>query len=228
MIIDDLIYDRTQSDVERLKALRAIGYDNMTASEKTEYANSKGAYNYTDLNRIGQAMTYIKNLMDQIPIDLEDYFDLAVAAVLDSLDYDQSYYTPDDPILPISLKQIPYTTPVAIEAVKTDWANGMFAGLVTDAPNNTYSVLYILNNLNILRALLPLTGAPATPASFDNLTYTSANAIERILKVIYDTAIQYQADKEAAIDAAEAEASAKYDNIQYNWIWSGEAYAGEF
>lgn len=52
----NLITDRTVADAQRKRELAAIGYDNMTADEKTEWnAGLKGAYKYTDLNRVGQA-----------------------------------------------------------------------------------------------------------------------------------------------------------------------------
>ena len=52
------IYNRTQNHVDRLKWLRAKGYENLTASEKAEYADSArlGAYNATDLNRVESAV----------------------------------------------------------------------------------------------------------------------------------------------------------------------------
>lgn len=63
-VIDDLIYDRTQADVDRVYELKgkilAGGLSALTDAEKTEYmAGMKGAYNYTDLNRVGQAVSYI-------------------------------------------------------------------------------------------------------------------------------------------------------------------------
>lgn len=60
-IIDNLITDRSQSDVDALRALLARGKAKWTAEELAEFnlARSKGAYNYTDLNRVTQAMDYI-------------------------------------------------------------------------------------------------------------------------------------------------------------------------
>lgn len=225
MIIDELITDRTQADVTRLLELRAIGYADMTAAEKAEYAASKGAYNYTDLNRVGNAMTYVKNLLDQIAADVADTYDDAVNVIVAYLHYDATYY--DTSVLPNDLGVVLYVTPVDIEAVKTDWTQSMIAAKVTDAIHNAFSVLYIPNNLNKLRSCIPLTGAPSTP-SMDNLTYRKANDIEKILQIIYDTAVQYREDKLNAIYAAEADAILRYTNTELNWIWSDEAFAGEF
>lgn len=55
-----LITDRTQDDVDRATELTAKGLAGMTAEEKAEYnALVKGAYNYTDLNRVNTAMEHL-------------------------------------------------------------------------------------------------------------------------------------------------------------------------
>lgn len=57
-----LVTDRTQADVNRVKQI-AEKINNGTASESelSEFnsASMKGAYNYTDLNRVGAAMQYV-------------------------------------------------------------------------------------------------------------------------------------------------------------------------
>jgi hypothetical protein len=59
-IIDILITDRTQADVERVKALAGKGFAAMTADEQAEWlAGMKGAYNVSDLNRVGTALNYL-------------------------------------------------------------------------------------------------------------------------------------------------------------------------
>ena len=59
----NLITDRTAEDVTRWLALKAKGYANMTEAERAEWANSKGAYNYTDLNRVESAVEYLAALL---------------------------------------------------------------------------------------------------------------------------------------------------------------------
>ena len=56
-----LITDRTQADVDRVKALLRKWRDGtMTDAEKTEWAlDLKGAYNASDLNRVGAAVEYV-------------------------------------------------------------------------------------------------------------------------------------------------------------------------
>lgn len=57
----ELITDRTLAHVNRLNALRAKGWSNLSDSEKEEWYGSaaKGAYNYTDLNRVESAVAEI-------------------------------------------------------------------------------------------------------------------------------------------------------------------------
>ena len=56
----NLITDRTQADVDRVRQLAQKGFWNMTAAEKTEWLNGlEGAYNASDLNRVGAAVAYV-------------------------------------------------------------------------------------------------------------------------------------------------------------------------
>lgn len=63
-IIDDLITDRTESDVNRVHELARKWVDGEwtgTTSELSEwYSGMKGAYNATDLNRVNAAMEYLE------------------------------------------------------------------------------------------------------------------------------------------------------------------------
>lgn len=66
-IIDNLVTDRTQADVERVKALAAKGFAAMTADEQAEWlAGMKGAYNAADLNRVGTALNYLAARLSSI------------------------------------------------------------------------------------------------------------------------------------------------------------------
>lgn len=62
-----LITDRTQSDVDRVKYLaQRLKNGTVTDEERAEYLTDlKGAYNATDLNRITEAMVYLKELYEQ-------------------------------------------------------------------------------------------------------------------------------------------------------------------
>ena len=66
-IIDNLVTDRTQADVERVKALAAKGFAAMTSDEQAEWlAGMKGAYNASDLNRVGTALNYLAGRLASI------------------------------------------------------------------------------------------------------------------------------------------------------------------
>lgn len=72
-IIDTLIYNRTQADVDRVFTLKTKilteGLTSLTAEELAEYlAGMKGAYNYTDLNRVGQAISYLVGRMEELAV----------------------------------------------------------------------------------------------------------------------------------------------------------------
>ena len=79
-VIDNLITDRTSSDVSRWSELKSKGWSGMTESEKAEWsAGMKGAYKYTDLNRVNEAMVYLQNrlrgygyLVDVVPPVIEE------------------------------------------------------------------------------------------------------------------------------------------------------------
>ena len=60
IIIDTLVTDRTQADVERVRELAAKGFAAMTAAERAEWLTGmKGAYNASDMNRVGTALNYL-------------------------------------------------------------------------------------------------------------------------------------------------------------------------
>ena len=55
-----LITDRSNSDVEIAKALIKKGFQNITDEEKQLFLNGlKGAYNYTDFNRVESCVKYL-------------------------------------------------------------------------------------------------------------------------------------------------------------------------
>lgn len=58
-----LVTDRSASDLELLRDLLSTPMSDWTAEQLAKFnlAKSKGAYNYTDLNRVTAAMDYINN-----------------------------------------------------------------------------------------------------------------------------------------------------------------------
>ena len=60
MSLEHLITDRTAHDVDRVKILSEKAWQDMTAEERAEWLSPmKGAYNYTDLNRVEDAVAYV-------------------------------------------------------------------------------------------------------------------------------------------------------------------------
>ena len=66
-IIDTLVFDRSPADTAALEALyEKAKAGTLTASEKAVLAapSHKGAYNYTDLNRVNSAMAYLVQALE--------------------------------------------------------------------------------------------------------------------------------------------------------------------
>lgn len=60
MSLEHLITDRTSQDVDRVKILAEKAWQDMTAEERAEWLSSmRGSYNYTDLNRVEDAVAYV-------------------------------------------------------------------------------------------------------------------------------------------------------------------------
>lgn len=61
-MFDSLITDRTYSDYIRWRDLRNKGWANMTADDRAEWSTDmKGAYNASDLNRVGGVLNYLRD-----------------------------------------------------------------------------------------------------------------------------------------------------------------------
>ena len=59
-IIDTLVTDRTQADVDRVKALAEKGFAAMTSDEQADWlAGLKGASTASEVNRVGTALNYL-------------------------------------------------------------------------------------------------------------------------------------------------------------------------
>lgn len=68
-IIDTLITDRNQADIANQEALEAkIKAKTATVSEVAEYylGQSRGSYNATDLNRVGEALIYLAERLTEL------------------------------------------------------------------------------------------------------------------------------------------------------------------
>lgn len=192
-IIDTLIYDRTQEDVDRVFTLKhkilSEGLESLTPEEKEEYMNGmKGAYNHTDMNRVGQAVEYIANRMTTLPTELDAYrIEKGVA---------------DDPIY-----QVPYDPSSVHVSPKTNWDIG-------NVPSQPLAEMYI-EDLETLRKQLPLPeDAPNLPTSLDGLTFQTANDIEYLLYLIDKTLTEIKNDIWSKIDRTAI--AFRYSNLYYS------------
>lgn len=178
-IIDSLIYDRTQADVDRVTTLKqkilTQGLSSLTEAESSEYmAGLKGAYNYTDLNRVGQAVAYIADQMETLPTRIAEY--------------SQQKGASDDVTI-----VLPYDPEDIDVNVKANWT-------VSDIPTQAQMETY-LNNLVELRAQLSLpSNAPTVPTSMRKLTYQTANDIEYLLYLINTALEALEASLKSQID----------------------------
>lgn len=180
-VIDNLIYDRTQADVDRVFELKSKilneGLSALTEEEKTEYLSGmRGAYNATDLNRVGEAVAFIANLMTALPDELAAYR--------------QEKGVADDTIF-----RVPYDASTIIVTAKQDWS-------IFDLPTQSQVAAFLadLRTLQMQLALPPDT--PSVPTSLDSLTYIIANEIELLLWVISQTLTDTNNDLIEKIDLA--------------------------
>jgi len=154
--MSNLIYDRTQSDVNKVatykakfKAVASVGsaiqiatlpsgkyfvFDG-TQSELDEYmAGMKGAYNATDMNRVGNAVNSAKDLLAD--------FGITVSV-----------------------------------SPKTNWT---YSDVPTQSQNSRY-----ITDLNTIKNASVFT-TPSIPTTLAGLDYAKANAIEQMLAIVID------------------------------------------
>ena len=108
-----LITDRTQGDVQQAASMYARGWDNLTDAEKSEWLQGlRGAYNAVDLNRVGNAITYIAQRLEQYgyPVQVSPKIDWTMA----DIPYPESMttYLDNVEIIRDALAVMPTTPPV--------------------------------------------------------------------------------------------------------------------
>lgn len=167
--INNLITDRTQSDVSLAAQLAGKGWAGMTASERAQWlAGLKGAYNAKDLNRVERAVQEINDYLN----GMQGAIDAELAA--EGVAPDQYWTVPFDPL---SLN------------TKTDWA-------MQDIPTPSELERY-LGNVDRLTEQFPV--AKDLPASMEKLGFEGANEIERALLAEYEAGATYEAGQKALI-----------------------------
>lgn len=130
----NLITDRTQADVDRFAELKAKGFHNMTDEEKAEWeTHLKGAYNFTDMNRVESAVEYVANRLTEagyvvMPVVKKNWARTDKPTLADLTRYMKNvsdirvalatYET--TPEAPTTEKRLNYQTANAIEQILTD------------------------------------------------------------------------------------------------------------
>lgn len=134
----NLITDRTQADVDYVARLSAKGWSGMTDSEKSEWLlGLKGSYNYTDLNRVGNAVTYVAGRLTDagyfVPVSPKiDWTDSDIPK-----ESDMQTYLEDVEILRSALTVLPETPEVPED----------MEGLTYEEANDIERILLVVDDL---------------------------------------------------------------------------------
>lgn len=137
--MDNLIYDRTQADVNRAIELNAKYNDGtITADEITEWDNFlKGAIDYQTLNRVGEWVEYLSDKLNsysylQTTSPKTDWVETDFMSVEQSLTYLQNIRTLMNAInvqftvqLPNSMNKLTFESANAIEKILFDIDTGI-------------------------------------------------------------------------------------------------------
>lgn len=172
----EMITDRSQYDVDVVKLLFKKGIPKMTDSEKESFLLClKGAYNYTDFNRVESAVEY---LFDFVYTSLDE-----IKSKADELGvyWNELFDVPYNP------KDYEYVD------VKTDWN---ISDILTEKQRERYlnNIIYILGSLNHDSSLIPKKMA--------GMTYDDANNIERSLENLNYSLTSLKDEKEKLIENA--------------------------
>ena len=169
----EMITDRSASDVLFSKNLIKKGFQNMTEDEKSYFLEGlKGAYSYSDVNRVETAIKYLVDTMLQI---YEQNIQLAEEL---GVSWESIY---DVPYNPEDYKNI---------VIKNDWKiNDIFA--------KTDRVDFLNKIFHVLSSLIDI--PEDFPTSFYGFDYKKANAIEKSLEDLNVALTDLKVNKENLI-----------------------------
>lgn len=152
----EMITDRSASDVLTAKGLIKKGFQNMTEDEKNRFLSGlKGAYNYSDVNRVETAIKYLVDTMLQI--------------------YEQNIQLAEElGVSWESIYDVPYN-PKDYESIvtKNDWQ-------IYDMFTKAYRINFLNKIIHVLSALINI--PDDFPTNFDGFDYKKANIIEKSLE----------------------------------------------
>ena len=217
----EMITDRSASDVLLAKNLIKKGFQNMTEDEKNSFLSGlKGAYNYSDVNRVETAIKYFVDTMLQI---YEQNIQLAKELGVSWAEIYDVPYNPED-YKNIVIKNDWQINDLFTKTDRADFLNKIVYVLsaIIDIPSNT-NYLTDKNRLvlqdrdgNNLEFEGLTTSTGEFPTSFDGFDYKKANIIEKSMEDFNVALIDLKIDKEnLIIGTAKA------------WYYSGDLYGGE-
>ena len=153
-----MIIDRSQSDIDIAKSLIKKGFQNMTSDEKQSFLSGlKGAYNYSDFNRIEATVYYLANRLKDIWIESETLANELGVAWDEMFNYPYDKYRFDD------------------ISTKYDWS-------VDDILNKANRERYINNIKTILISFID--DITDIPNSLEKMNFEGANNIEKQLLLL--------------------------------------------
>lgn len=156
-----LITDRTQEDVDRVTELSQKPWDSFTAEEKAFWLGVvKGAYNASDMNRVGTAVQYLTEELQRRGYDPK-------TAPIPVTHSKTQFKIGSDGYLVLDEKKRAIRETV-------EWTD--YVWTVDNIPVVDQTLAY-LENVEAIRQQLPVQ-APAPPADLEAFTFDEANAIE--------------------------------------------------
>ena len=216
-IINELIMNRTQSDVDRLEQIAEEagkkGFENLPEEDRNYWLRGemlelrcldgtlrctdgelrcregilRGAYNAADLNRVESAVDYLQEHLNALAMSVKVSEYLISLGVADDVFF-----------------QVPYE-PLALSA-KTDWD--------MDSIPVLQDMERYLSNVTEVTAAIPI--ERALPETMDNLTWQGANEIERTLSAEYSASLAWETEKKQYAD-----------NTAAAWFYSGDLFCSE-
>ena len=214
----EMITDRSASDVLLAKNLIKKGFQNMTEDEKNSFLSGlKGAYNYSDVNRVETAIKYFVDTMLQI---YEQNIQLAKELGVDWAEIYEVPYNPED-YKNVVIKNDWQINDKFTKADRIDFLNKIVLVLsafptVTNYLADTNGLVLQDGEDNYLECYEYNTSLDDFPTSLDGLDYKNANAIEKSLEDFNVALTDLKINKEnLIIGTAKA------------WYYSGDLYGGE-
>jgi hypothetical protein len=169
----EMVTDRSISDVEIAKSLIKKGLSNMTDSERQQFLNGlKGAYNYTDFNRVESAIEYLAQRLLMTPKEILQRLQSSGVAF-------DSFFD-----VPYNQKNYEYMQ------TKTNW---QVSDLLLEEDRKRYisNILSVISSLNISMS--------DVPKKLENINHIGANRIEQSLEDLNSEMIAFQDEKEYLI-----------------------------